>query len=161
MSYLPASGKLPVRTSAASTRRCERCDKNRAPQFFSGPRGRICTDCQRKSRSQTHHRSRVGRVYGLEPGDYDTMLAAQDGACAICKGVRRQRLSVDHDHSDMLVRGLLCRMCNGRLLTAARDQPEILRAAADYLEFPPAPAVIGRRYASPEADRPGRSRRRR
>lgn len=148
------------KTTEGSARKCQRCERKRAPRFFSGPKGRICLDCQRRSRSDTHHRSRVSRVYGLEPGDYDVLFATQDGACAICKGVRRQRLSVDHDHSDMLVRGLLCRMCNGRLLTAARDRPEVLRAAAEYLESPPAVEVIGRRYAAPEANRTSRRYRR-
>ncbi|MFF4952868.1 endonuclease VII domain-containing protein [Streptomyces chattanoogensis] len=85
-------------------------------------------------------------TYGLGPGEYDALFTAQGGRCAICGGTRTQRLSVDHCHRTQLVRGLLCRMCNGRLLTAARDRPETLRAAADYLENPPAPRFIGRRY---------------
>lgn len=34
-------------------------------------------------------------------------------------------------------------MCNGRLLTSARDNPQTLRNAADYLERPPAVDVLG------------------
>ncbi|WP_371784646.1 endonuclease VII domain-containing protein [Streptosporangium subroseum] len=142
-------------------KRCERCEKNRDERFYSGPRGRICTTCQKKSRSDATHRARVGKTYGLEPGEYDALFAAQGGACAICKGTRRQRLSVDHDHKTGLVRGLACRMCNGRLLTAARDSPEILRAAAVYLEWPPAVALLGHRYAAPEASTNSRQRRKR
>ncbi|GAA3536749.1 hypothetical protein GCM10022419_015700 [Nonomuraea rosea] len=142
-------------------KRCERCGLNRQERFYSGPRGRICTTCQKKARSEAHHRRRVGKTYGLEPGEYDALFIAQNGACAICKGTRRQRLSVDHDHRDGVVRGLLCRMCNGRLLTAARDRPEVLRAAAEYLEFPPAIEHIGRRYASEEVNNNSRQRRKR
>lgn len=146
--------------SARSTKRCERCGLNRQMRFFTGPRGRICTTCQKKARSDAHHRARVGKTYGLERGEYDALFIAQDGACAICGGTRRQRLSVDHDHRDGVVRGLLCRMCNSRLLTAARDRPEVLRAAADYLESPPAIEVIGYRYASEEANNNSRRRKR-
>ncbi|SFI79535.1 Recombination endonuclease VII [Streptosporangium canum] len=142
-------------------RRCKRCEKNRSDRFFTGPRGKICTTCQKQARSEAHHRRRVGKTYGLEAGEYDTLFAAQEGKCAICLGTRRQRLSVDHDHRDGVVRGLLCRMCNGRLLTAARDRPEVLRAAADYLERPPAIEVIGHRYASEEANNNGRQRKKR
>ncbi|MER7987003.1 endonuclease VII domain-containing protein [Streptomyces noursei] len=85
-------------------------------------------------------------TYGLGPGEYDLLVASQGGRCAICGGVRKQRLSVDHCHKTQLVRGLLCRMCNGRLLTAANDRPETLWAAASYLEDPPAPRLIGRRF---------------
>ncbi|GAA4187132.1 hypothetical protein GCM10022252_20160 [Streptosporangium oxazolinicum] len=141
-------------------KRCERCGLNRQERFYSGPRGRICTTCQKRSRSEAHHRRRVGKIYGLDIGEYDALFLAQNGACAICEGTRKQRLSVDHDHRDGVVRGLLCRMCNGRLLTAARDRPEVLRAAAEYLERPPAIDVIGYRYAAPEANN-GRQRRKR
>jgi len=127
---------------AIKTRKCTRCLKNRALRFFT-PRGRICADCRKKSRSKSSHEARVQEVYGLESGEYDQLFEAQQGRCAICGGTRRQRLSVDHDHKTGQVRGLLCRMCNGRLLTSARDNPQTLRNAADYLEQPPAVRVLG------------------
>ncbi|MER5643989.1 endonuclease VII domain-containing protein [Streptosporangium sp. NPDC002524] len=142
-------------------KRCERCERNRDERFYSGPRGRICLSCQKRSRSDATHRARVGKTYGLLPGEYDTLFSAQGGVCAICLGARKQRLSVDHDHKTGLVRGLACRMCNGRLLTAARDRPEVLRAAAEYLENPPALRVLGERYASEEANTNTRRRRKR
>jgi hypothetical protein len=125
---------------------CTRCERNRNVKFFSGPRGRVCVTCQKRSRSKASHETRVTATYGLEPGEYDQLFQAQGGACAICGGKRRQRLSVDHDHKSGLVRGLLCRMCNGRLLTAARDKPDVLRSAADYLDEPPALRILGERY---------------
>ncbi|MEU7096029.1 endonuclease VII domain-containing protein [Kitasatospora aureofaciens] len=130
----------------AGYRQCQKCGKNRAERFFSGPRGRTCSSCRKAGRSRARHELRVQSTYGLEPGEYAKLLAAQDGKCAICRGVRRYRLSVDHDHKTNLVRGLLCRMCNERLLTAARDRPEVLRSAADYLDAPPAQTHIGLRY---------------
>lgn len=142
-------------------RPCSRCGKNRQAKFFSGPRGKICTTCQKKSRSDATHRRRVGTTYGLEAGEYDVLFEAQGGACAICLGTRRQRLSVDHCHQSGVVRGLLCRLCNSRLLTAARDRPDVLRRAADYLEAPPAVRVLGPRYASEEANKPRHQRKRR
>jgi hypothetical protein len=100
-------------------------------------------------------------TYGLQRGEYDRLFKAQGGACAICRQTRKQRLSVDHDHKTGLVRGLLCRMCNGRLLTAAKDQPEILRSGADYLLNPPALEVLGERVysGSPQPRRPRKRRR--
>lgn len=126
-------------------RRCARCERNRAERFFT-PRGRICETCKRAARSAASHETRVRSTYGLGAGEYDLLFHLQEGRCAICGGTRKQRLSVDHCHKSQLVRGLLCRMCNGRLLTAARDQPRVLRAAAQYLDDPPAPRLIGRRF---------------
>jgi len=85
-------------------------------------------------------------TYGLDKGEYEVLFKAQGGKCAICGGTRRQRLSVDHCHKTGLVRGLLCRLCNGRLLTAARDKPDVLRSAANYLEAPPAIEILGERF---------------
>lgn len=92
-----------------------------------------------------HMRKRyiVGR-HGLTLADYDRILTAQDGVCAICGGVNQNgnALSVDHDHGccpsssrscGKCIRGLLCSSCNhglGRM----KDDPARLRAAADYLE---------------------------
>jgi len=51
--------------------------------------------------------------YGITIEDYDAMLAAQGGGCAICHTPpRSKRLHVDHDHADGRVRGLLCYHCN-------------------------------------------------
>lgn len=91
-------------------------------------------------------------TYGLAKGEYETLFKAQDGRCAICGGKRRERLSVDHCHKTGLIRGLLCRMCNGRLLTAARDKPAVLRAGADYLDNPPAQRVLGERFYTGDDD---------
>jgi hypothetical protein len=51
--------------------------------------------------------------YGITVEQYDAMLGAQGGTCAICGGTNPNRpLAVDHDHVSGLVRGLLCNGCN-------------------------------------------------
>lgn len=93
---------------------------------------------------------RLRAVYGLTVEQYDDMLAAQGGVCAICsRPPGKTRLHVDHDHKTGIVRGLLCFSCNHRVLSAARDNPAVLRAAAEYIEAPPAVAVIGTVVAPP------------
>lgn len=83
-------------------------------------------------------------MFRLTPGQYEAMLEAQGGGCAICGSpppTDGRALAVDHDHSccpgrrscGRCVRGLLCMHCNqgiGRL----GDDPDRLRLAADYLE---------------------------
>ncbi|MFF8383602.1 endonuclease VII domain-containing protein [Streptomyces kanasensis] len=83
-------------------------------------------------------------LYRLPPGRYAEMLASQGGVCSICKQADSEglALSVDHGHDccpgssgicGKCVRGLLCRACNHGLGNF-RDDPELLRAAAAYLE---------------------------
>lgn len=72
---------------------------------------------------------------------YESMLATQNGVCAICGRLpsEKRKLDMDHDHKEMFIRGLLCVRCNRALpswMTA-----EWLRKAADYLER--APVEIG------------------
>ncbi|MFF4815299.1 endonuclease VII domain-containing protein [Kitasatospora sp. NPDC001309] len=86
-------------------------------------------------------------TYGLTSEEYNLLLAAQGGRCAICQETRRGNLAVDHCHRTEAIRGLLCARCNGQLLArGARDRPEVLRRAADYLESYPAWQVLGPRY---------------
>ena len=63
--------------------------------------------------------------------DYDALLALQGGVCAICS--KNRPLGVDHCHLFNEVRGLLCDKCNLGL-GMFDDDPDRLRAAADYLE---------------------------
>ncbi|MGW1231447.1 endonuclease VII domain-containing protein [Streptomyces californicus] len=106
----------------------------------------MCSTCKKKGRSASSHEARVAATYGLAAGEFQALMDHQGGACAICRQPRRYRLDVDHDHRTGLVRGLTCRLCNRRLLTGARDSPETLRSAADYLENPPAVEFLGPRY---------------
>jgi hypothetical protein len=53
---------------------------------------------------------------GVTDAEYDRLLAAQGGGCAICGNPpKTRRLHVDHDHKTGRVRGLLCHRCNRAL----------------------------------------------
>jgi Autographiviridae endonuclease VII len=83
-----------------------------------------------KDRSrESSYRSR----YGITIADYEKMLMAQGGGCAICRSTPTTVLSVDHCHETGVVRGLLCTSCNSAL-GALGDSPAGLRRALDYLE---------------------------
>lgn len=68
---------------------------------------------------------------------YEPLLELQGGKCALCdRKPKNRKLDLDHDHKTMKIRGLLCVSCNQNLRN--RLTPAWLRAAADYLEHPPA-----------------------
>ena len=74
------------------------------------------------------------RRYGLTVDDYQAILVAQGGVCAICRGpFTRSNGSVDHDHETGRVRGILCVRCNTGI-GYAQDSVDLLRAAVDYLQ---------------------------
>lgn len=81
---------------------------------------------------------KLRRHFGISVETYQSLHAAQNGACAICRGYDNDRcLAVDHCHKSGAVRGLLCGECN-RGIGQLRDSPALLRAAAEYLERQPA-----------------------
>jgi hypothetical protein len=73
-------------------------------------------------------------MYGITLEQYDEMLVAQGGVCAVCKREPRDDISlhVDHDHATGVIRGLLCFRCNNSLGDLG-DDPEVMQAAALYL----------------------------
>jgi hypothetical protein len=88
-----------------------------------------------KDRIRRANRDRKLRTdFGIGIEDYERMLEEQEGRCYLCRGSSPDRaLAVDHCHTTGVVRGLLCDLCN-RGLGMFKDNPELLRAAADYVE---------------------------
>lgn len=82
---------------------------------------------------QRYRRTHDLHYYSITEEVYQHLYKIQDGKCAICKSkVNDKRLSVDHDHLDGEVRGLLCSACNMGL-GLFRDNPESLIKASEYL----------------------------
>lgn len=80
-------------------------------------------------------RDRLKR-FGLTPDDYASLAQMNDGTCWICnepEKIAGRGLAVDHCHTTGAVRGLLCTRCN-QVIGRMRDDPELLRRAAQYLD---------------------------
>ena len=148
----------------AESRPCAMCDGDLAGR---PPNARFCNiRCKERYRSEQRRTDEVYKSkrakryrgqartqrnrflqwsYGITIEDYEAMLDAQDGRCAIsaCDATEpggRGGWHVDHDHVTGKVRGLLCTNCNSGL-GRFRDDPAVLRAAADYLERSLTPSV--------------------
>ena len=130
--------------------RCKACEKDRYQRKHQA-RGGAARANMKEYYSQNHSKWRQAILarQSMTPEDYDAVLQAQGGACAICGTTTpgRNHFAIDHDHSccpprsgkgwsrccGKCIRGLLCDRCNLGLGFFA-DSPESLRAAADYLE---------------------------
>lgn len=83
------------------------------------------------------------RKYGITEEQYEQILEAQAGKCAIClKKPRTRRLAVDHNHKTGKIRGLLCSRCNHGLLGHAHDSIAVVERALEYLRNPPAKDIL-------------------
>ncbi|MFZ0916990.1 MAG: endonuclease VII domain-containing protein [Candidatus Udaeobacter sp.] len=94
-------------------------------------------DADRRSRERNKDKiraSRLVRKYGISVEDYDELLAAQNGKCAICGelGTKETRLHIDHCEDSGNIRGLLCVRCNAGMGYFHHDI-RILARAIEYI----------------------------
>ena len=81
------------------------------------------------------------RNYGITDAELAQMKEDQNNQCFLCgsegfligNNNHSEKLAVDHDHATGRVRKLLCHNCN-RALGLFKDNPELMRKAADYVE---------------------------
>lgn len=121
----------------------QRWDKKRDPErfreydrrFLERNRERLREEARRRYLENPEKEIRlsrqrtVRRKYGLTLEEYESILA---GGCSIC-GAHGPGMAMDHDHANGMVRDALCGNCNNGL-GRFKDDPERLRAAANYLE---------------------------
>ncbi len=92
---------------------------------------------ERKGGSYRYRRNiYLKRVYGITIEEYDVMLEAQDGKCAICGkpdgAADRLSLCVDHNHRTGRRRELLCVGCNFRVRNLGDDK-ELFELTVAYI----------------------------
>jgi hypothetical protein len=85
---------------------------------------------RRLKRVGTKRDDRLWVRYGISEAQYQEVLHAQRGWCAICGAEKAAH--VDHDHLTGVFRGILCGGCNTGMGQLG-DDPVSLRRAADYV----------------------------
>lgn len=90
----------------------------------------------RRLEPEVKRRERAGhlmRKFGITIEEYEAMLEAQGGVCAICgRAPGDISLHVDHNHFTGTIRALLCFPCNNALADLQED-PDVVHKALGYL----------------------------
>lgn len=128
-------------------RRCSRCREVKPLTEFvrnrsaKGGFGYYCLPCHNivtKRNTDRRYGSRKSFLlklrYGIDEADFDRIVEAQGGLCAVCR--RCPAKHVDHDHETCKIRGILCFTCN-RALGYWGDEPANLELAS--FTWTPAP----------------------
>jgi hypothetical protein len=123
---------------------CPACEQEKPLADFGNNRassdGRTayCKPCHNAKGKETYTRLygstreyHLRRRYGIGVAQFEAMVEAQGGLCALCRN--RKPEHVDHDHLTNKIRGVLCSCCN-QGLGNFRDDVDALKAAIDYLE---------------------------
>lgn len=116
------------------SRLCRGCRNAKHRAAYAAARGGVVRIHSRPNGEDSYRRF-VLKQYGITLAEYDGMLSAQGGVCAVCRGPQvtsRRFLDVDHCHVTGRVRALLCGTCNSAL-GAVRDDPALLEQLAAYL----------------------------
>lgn len=100
-----------------------------------GPQRSFPNLSPQESRQQVRRQWEFKRKYGLTLEQHHQMYFDRGGRCAICgETVAYDKIDTDHNHKTGKMRGLLCGNCN-RMLGGARDNPETLQRAVEYLKI--------------------------
>jgi hypothetical protein len=129
--------QLTTRNPGGHDRWCKPCRNLSNKEYRAAHRDRInakrredWANKPEQRRAEWRMRS-IWRRYGLTVETYEEMIAR---GCAICGASPDEReIHMDHDHHNGKVRAALCALCNVGM-GSFQDDPERLRAAADYLE---------------------------
>lgn len=85
--------------------------------------------------------ARLRKRYGVTLEQFEAILDAQGGVCAVCKQDGKV-FCLDHNHKTLKVRGVICLNCNLRVVGGARDKDDLLINAAAYVLNNPADLVF-------------------
>ena len=138
-----------TRTRKPHNRDLTKCSKGHpfepGSYYTTADGNRVCKKC----RAVASKKRGLKKLYGITLEEFEAMLTEQDGRCKICLEPvgslviesnyrsrdpdKWKRAMVDHCHRTGKVRGILCMGCNFSI-GHFKDDPEILRRAAAYLE---------------------------
>lgn len=99
---------------------------------------RDCKTCAKdkyQRRASQVRENHLNRKFGITQEQYEQMLEAQGGKCALCPRTEPGGMGsfhIDHCHTTGKIRKLLCTKCNS-CLGQADDDPERLEAMAKYI----------------------------
>lgn len=120
---------------------CNKCKKVKPlDEFYKNPKATTkprstCKACHIQHRNTIGRERQLKKRYGITVKDYNNLFEIQKGCCAICRKHQSQlkvSLAVDHDHSNGIIRGLLCYNCNSGL-GRFKDNTDLLINAIKYL----------------------------
>lgn len=134
-----------------SLKKCTKCKTDKELSEYhkdsgqrSGYRCR-CKECHKSANSTYNKKIRDKRQFyvlksatRVTKDQYNSLLNLQDNKCAICNKTaedNKKKLGVDHCHSTLLIRGLLCNRCNMGI-GYFNDNHELLIKASEYLKSP-------------------------
>lgn len=119
------------RTSDGRRGSCKSCmNAIRMSRYYDNP-------SKSKACNKRRNLIRAAAKQGISENLLVVISREREKSCWICKGKKPEKtLHMDHDHKTGKFRGLICYNCN-LAIGYLKDDPDLLRRVAAYLEDPP------------------------
>ncbi len=132
------------------SKKCNTCGETKTAEEFgyknskSDVRLSNCRACHRqwqrgyyqRTNGRSARNAHLRDTYGITADQYDAMLLAQGGKCAICGAIPEARsFPVDHCHKTGKVRAILCPGCNTGIGGFKGNEETLLTAIAYLRRF--------------------------
>lgn len=114
--------------ATAYAREYRRRNPDKVAKYYATKREKVKQDAVRLKNKE------LTQKYNITLNEWTELLEKQGSRCAICNTENLTgKWHTDHHHGSGRVRGILCSRCN-LALGLLKDNPTVLRAAADYVE---------------------------
>lgn len=117
------------------TCQCKSCIRLRKKKYRQTEKGKATEKRYQQSEKGKKVRRNIDlkHNFGITIKEYNKLFKEQKGHCAICDKHQSElkcKLHVDHNHTNHVIRGLLCKLCNSRLGWLENNKEQIL----DYIK---------------------------
>jgi hypothetical protein len=116
--------------------KCRDCERTKSRDYY-----RLNPSKRQQHQARWREKQRGRDRYKISTDEFDFLLRAQRGRCAICGAAKnvegKTLLCVDHCHETGSIRGLLCNRCNSGI-GMLKDDPRLVARALRYLKKVPA-----------------------
>lgn len=133
-------------TISIESKQCSRCKLSKPnSEFHKSSRRKdglkpSCKECVKEYYRESNgtlkmYNSHLLRTYGITREQYEELVTAQDGKCALCRVAfpkSRYHCHLDHCHETGIVRGIVCAKCNMRI-DQYEDDPDLLLRYYEYI----------------------------
>lgn len=104
---------MKVRNGIAS--HCKECNREMLNEYYDTDKGKMILKNKYIQNKTKYKNSKLLREFGISLDEYNQMLENQGNGCAICGRTEKENkkmLAVDHDHTTIKNRAILCSSCN-------------------------------------------------
>lgn len=104
-----------MKTKSKIASHCRECSREMLNEYYNTEKGKMVKKNDYNRNKMRMRNNKLKKDFGISLDEYNQILASQGGVCAICGRTEKENkkmLAVDHDHTTLKNRAILCSSCN-------------------------------------------------